>query len=242
LISEARARKPVFVLIHSPLLGPTTWAPVARELKVRGRQAIVPSLLGLAQAPSPQWQHVPESVRAATANVSDPIVLVGHSGAGPLLPAIAVALEGGIASLIFADAFLPPVMGSAPLAPPEFMDRLRALADEGMLPPWSSWFGEDTMRELVPDDAPRAAVERELPRLPLSYFEASVPVPDEWRRQRCAYLLFSPEPYGPSAAEARDRGCPVAEIAGVGHLAMLTHAISVTEALLDLEREAARQA
>ena len=92
--SEAQARKRVFVLIHSPLLGPRTWAPVARELGIRGHRAIVPSLLGLAHAPWPQWRHVPESVRAAAANVSDPIVLVGHSGAGPLLPAIADAIAG----------------------------------------------------------------------------------------------------------------------------------------------------
>ena len=239
-VSEARRSQPVFVLIHSPLLGPKTWAPVARGLGSRGRLAIVPSLLGLARAPSPQWRHIPQSVRAATAHVSDPIVLVGHSGAGPLLPAIADAVPAGIASTIFADAFLPPGRGSAPLAPPAFMERLTALAEEGVLPPWSSWFGQDAMRELVPDDALRASVERELPRLPLSYFEARVPVPDNWRRRRCTYLLFSPESYGPSADEARDRGWPVAEMSAVGHLAMLTHPVAVTEALLDLEREAAR--
>jgi pimeloyl-ACP methyl ester carboxylesterase len=85
-----------------------------------------------------------------------------------------------------------------------------------------------------------AAVERELPCLPLSYFEASVPVPENWRRLRCAYLLFSREAYGPSAADAREREWPVAEIPGLGHLAMLTHPIAVTEALLGLERETVR--
>jgi hypothetical protein len=45
---------PVFVLIHSPLIGPKTWLPVADELVRRGREALVPSLLGVAAAPAPQ--------------------------------------------------------------------------------------------------------------------------------------------------------------------------------------------
>jgi hypothetical protein len=32
---------PVFVLIHSPLVGPTTWSPLAEELERRGREAVV---------------------------------------------------------------------------------------------------------------------------------------------------------------------------------------------------------
>jgi hypothetical protein len=92
------------------------------------------------------------------------------------------------------------------------------------------------MRELVTDDRLRAAVEEEMPRLPLSYFEASVPLPGGWSARPCAYLLFSGEPYAKSAAQARDQGWPVAEIPGAGHLAMASNPIAVTDALLDLER------
>jgi hypothetical protein len=52
----------------------------------------------------------------------------------------------------------------------------------------------------------------------------------------CAYLLLSGEAYGESAADARARGWPVAEIPGVQHLAMATKPIPVTDALLELER------
>lgn len=92
------------------------------------------------------------------------------------------------------------------------------------------------MRELVPDERLRAALEREMPRLPLSYFEARVPVPDGWTRRPCAYLLLSADSYAHSAGEARALGWPVLEIHGVQHLAMATDPIPVTEALLDLER------
>jgi hypothetical protein len=227
---------PVFVLIHSPLVGPTTWLPVADELVRRGREAVVPPLLGVAAAPAPQWRHVPEVVRAATAETTAPVVLVGHSGAGLPLPAIADALTVAVAALVFVDSFLPPANGSLRLAPPGLMDQLRALASDGVLPPWSGWFGEDAMRELVPDERLRATLEEEMPRLPLAYFEASVPLPGGWSARPCAHLLFSGEPYAKSAAQARDQGWPVAEIPGAGHLAMASNPIAVTDALLDLER------
>jgi pimeloyl-ACP methyl ester carboxylesterase len=231
-----REGDPIFVLIHSPLVGPTAWSPVADELARRGREALVPSLRSVPDPAAPHWRQLSEAVRAATAETADPVVLVGHSAGGLLLPTIAEALIAEVAALVFVDSFLPPPGGSLRLAPPEFMGQLRALAADGVLPPWSSWLGEDAMRELVPDERLRAALEAEMPRLPLSYFEASVPLPDGWDARPCTYLLFTPEPYGQSAADARGRGWPVAEVAGVRHLAMATEPIAVTEALLELER------
>jgi pimeloyl-ACP methyl ester carboxylesterase len=164
------------------------------------------------------------------------VVLVGHSGGGVLLPAVADALTAEVAALVFVDTFLPPATGRVELAPPGFMDDLRALASDDVLPPWSRWFGEDTMRQLVPDERLRIVLEEEMPSLPLSYFEASVPVPDGWDARPCAYLLLTGEPYGESAADARGRGWPVAEIPGGQHLAMATEPIAVADVLLDLER------
>jgi pimeloyl-ACP methyl ester carboxylesterase len=226
-----------FVLIHSPLVGPGTWTPVAQELERRGRTAVVPSLLGVADAPAPQWHHCLDAVRAATEHLTEPLVLVGHSGAGLLLPQIAPTLGTEIAALIFVDAFLPPTTGSAPLAEPEFMDQLRALADDAVLPPWSTWFGEQGLRELIPDERLRTQLEREMPRLPLSYFEASVPAPAGWQNRPCGYLLFANEPYGPSAAWAREHHWPVVELADAHHLTLVTDPAAVTDALLGLERE-----
>jgi pimeloyl-ACP methyl ester carboxylesterase len=231
------AREPTFVLVHSPLVGPTSWVPAARELERRGRVAVVPSLVGVADAPEPQWRHVPDAVRSATSHLQRRAVLVGHSGAGLLLPVIADALAIEVAALIFVDSLLPPPAGRLPLGRPAFMDQLRALTTDGVLAKWSRWFGPDAMREMVPDERLRADLEAEMPRLPLSYFEAVVPLPKNWvDRRPCAYLLLSAIAYEASAAEARAYGWPVVEIHGVQHMAIATNAMPVTEALLNLER------
>jgi pimeloyl-ACP methyl ester carboxylesterase len=230
------SHEPAFVLVHSPLVGPTSWLPVAQALERRGRIAAVPSLVGVAEAPEPQWRHVSDAVRRATGHLRQRIVLVGHSGGGLLLPVIADALDSEVAALVFVDSFVPPPAGRLPLGPHAFMDQLRAMATDGVLPPWSHWFGADAMRELVPDERLRADLEAEMPSLPLSYFEATVRVPDVWMDRPCGYLLLSAGPYGKSAAEARAYGWPVIEIRDVQHLAIATNPIPVAEALLDIER------
>lgn len=112
------SREPAFVLVHSPLVGPTSWLPVARELERRGRVAVIPSLLGVAEAPEPRWRHVPQAVRVATSHLQQRVVLVGHSGAGLLLPVIADALDVEVAAMVFVDSRLPPPGGRSPLVLP----------------------------------------------------------------------------------------------------------------------------
>jgi pimeloyl-ACP methyl ester carboxylesterase len=116
-------------------------------------------------------------MRATTARILNRVILVGHSGGGLLLPRIVDGLTVEVAALVFVDSFLPPARGGVPLAAPGFIDKLRALATDGVLPRWSSWFGERAWRDLVPDERLRATLEMEMPRLPLSYFQAGVPLP-----------------------------------------------------------------
>jgi hypothetical protein len=152
-----------------------------------------------------------------------------------LLPGIAESFEGDVAGLVFVDAFLPPSGGAAGLVPAEYVDGLRALASDDVLAPWSTWFGQAAMRDLVPDDARRAEVEADMPRVPLSSLLAPVAIPERWERHSCAYVLLSVQPYGASAAEARARGWPVAEIADGKHLDAVRRPTAVTDALLAVE-------
>jgi hypothetical protein len=42
--------QPVWVLVHSPSVGPRTWQPVAERVQARGYESVVPSLLDVAEA------------------------------------------------------------------------------------------------------------------------------------------------------------------------------------------------
>ena len=111
------------------------------------------------------------------------------------------------------DAALPPAAGATPVAPPELLALLRDKASGGLLPRWTDWWDEEEVAPLFPDQAIRQAVTAEQPRLPLSYYEASVPVPAGWDAQPCAYLLFG-LPYDELASEARGRGWVVEQLPG----------------------------
>ena len=62
----------------------------------------------------------------------------------------AVAVE--VVALVFVDSLLPPPAGRLLLGPPAFTNQLRAMATDGVLAPWSRWFGADAMRVSVPDE------------------------------------------------------------------------------------------
>src|SRR5689334_19280364 len=98
-----------FVLVHSPLCGPLTWEPVADLLRQREIAALVPPLCDGEGSAEPYWQQHAASVAAALADVpaDAPLVLVGHSGAGPLLPVIRQRLQQTVGGYIFVDAGLP---------------------------------------------------------------------------------------------------------------------------------------
>src|SRR5207248_4809386 len=98
-----------YLLVHSPLVGPFTWSPVADALRDRGLEAIVPVLADSEASPVPYWQQHAESVARPVAEVSEarPLVFVGHSGAGQLLPAIRQVLRRPAAAYVFVDAGLP---------------------------------------------------------------------------------------------------------------------------------------
>jgi pimeloyl-ACP methyl ester carboxylesterase len=220
------------VLVHSPSVGPRTWEPVARRLTELGWEAAVPSLLGVGQQGPPFWSRVVDAVRAGldTCGQKQGVVLVAHSNAGLFIPVIAAALPGQVLGCIFVDAALPPPSGTAAVAPPELRALLRGKASSGLLPRWTDWWDEEEVAPLFPDPQTRKAVTEEQPRLPLSYYEASVPVPAGWDVRPCAYLLFGP-PYDEVATEAHGRGWIVERLPG-RHLHQLVDPDGVARSLL----------
>ncbi len=227
----ARSTAPALVLIHSPLVGALTWRPCIGLLQARGFRVVVPSLAGVVDDGQPYYSklaaRVAEVVRAD--RPAGPLVLIGHSGAGALLPAVAAACPSVVEAAVLVDAILPhPGASWFDTAPPALREHLRNLATDGWLPPWDQWFPPGTLDLLLPDPDPRARFVAELPRLPVAYFEERAPVVPDQARQH-AYLQLS-EAYQDVADEAERRGWPTLREA-VDHLAMLTRPESVVSQL-----------
>lgn len=228
----------VFVLVHSPVVGPGSWMPVARDLDRRGHHALVPWLLGTGEPSPRRWQDDVQAVCDALKTRSEPIILVGHSASGVLLPVIADAVAAPVSGLIFVDSDVPAQIGETPMVPPSILDRVRELAVDDILPPWPTWWdeeGENVMRFLVPDETVRTALVREMPSLPLAYLEQRIPSPPGWDHTPCSYLLLS-EAYAGAAAEARKREWQVEKIRGAQHLHAVVAPTVVSAALIRLAR------
>jgi hypothetical protein len=219
---------PAYVLVHSLLLGPQTWAPVAARLTASGAATVVPSLLDVAEADAPFWPSVVDKVNSAVSQLpqGQPLFLVAHSNAGPLVPVIVDAAQHPVAGCLFVDARLPSRTGPTPAASPERLSFLRAKATEGRLPRWTTWWNEDEVALLFPDEQTRLKVAAEQPRLPLSYYEQQIPAPDGWDDRPSGYLLFGP-PYDRMAQDARERGWHVQHVPG-NHLHQLIDPDMVT--------------
>ena len=215
------------VLLHSPLLGGLTWQAVAGELASRGRSVSTLSWPRLGSIDADFYRAL--AVSMAEQLAGEPCVLVLHSGAGALAPALEAAAD--IQGLILADAILPhPGRSWFDTAPPEMAASLRAGAEFGLLPEWHKWWPPGALERLLPDAEQRTALLAELEPLPLQYFEEIAP-PGAITRP-AAYLQLSGA-YDEEARLAGRMGWPVVALR-LHHLAMLTHAPAVATAIESL--------
>ncbi len=218
----------VFALIHSPLAGPSTWAGVADELRRRGQRVVVPDIRDAAE----HGTSVGDVVAAAAAQLPGAdLMLVGHSAAGILLPAIAAAAGRRAAGFAFVDSHLPGDARELPVAREGFVELIAPLAVDGVLPKWADWW-KTAMERLVPDPVTRETLRAEMPRLPLRYFENLVKVPSGWTEASCGYVRLS-EAFEAVAADAEERGWPVVRFTA-GHLHLAVDPVSVCSAILSL--------
>jgi alpha-beta hydrolase superfamily lysophospholipase len=223
-------------LIHSPLLGPFTWSLVADALRQPGWAVVMPDLHGDGldgERPYHQ-QHAQNATKAFyDLPAEEPVVLVAHSGAGPLLPAIGQQLPQPIAAYLFVDAGIPHAglsrldLLAAEL--PEAVPHLHKLLTSGQR--WPHWTNED-LAGLIPDASRRQKLLAELTPQPLAFFVEPIPVFPGWPDAPCAYLQLSAS-YDYSAAEARQRGWPVVRLE-VGHFYMVVNETAVADHILAL--------
>lgn len=221
-----------YVLLHSPLVGPSTWEPVARRLP----GAVVPSFLHIADARPPYWPIVAEAVTAAVERLppDTEVVLVAHSNAGRFMPVVVDAIGRTVKGCLFVDAALPARSGMTEAVAPALLDVVRRKAEGDLLPPWSQWWDEADIAPLFPDVETMRAVGHEQARLPMSFFEQRIPVPDGWNDGiPCGYLMFAPpgqDGDDDKACEARERGWRVEHLRG-RHLHQLIDPDAVAAAI-----------
>jgi hypothetical protein len=230
----------LFVLVPSPLVGPATWEPVAAALRDHGYAAVVPALVDREDDPRPTWrQHAGSVARAlAAVDAETPLILAGHSGAGPLLPAIRAQLGRPVAAYCFVDAGVPRdgasrldlMAAEAPEWAAEFRQELEAGA---RFPIWT----DADLREVVLDAEQRAALLAELRPRPLAFFTEPIPVFAGWPDAPCAYLQFSAA-YDVPAAQAQQAGWAYRRLAA-GHFHLLVDPAGVARAMVDLVRSTA---
>ena len=224
----------LYVLIHSPLVGPLTWKLVADQMRQMEIDIVVPTLVDSPDSGEPFWKQHAESVSQALAQIpKDTLVtLVAHSGAGPLLPAIRGALANPVNAYAFVDAGIPrdgatrlDLMNSEDSDwSKQFQEYLES---GGHFPDWSF----DDLQEIIPDDKLRAQMVAEIRPRALDFFTEPIPVFDGWPDAPCVYILFS-EPYKRAAVQARESGWPTYELEA-GHFHMLVDANAVTNLILE---------
>jgi pimeloyl-ACP methyl ester carboxylesterase len=229
--AERPVTRPSLVLVHSPLVGPMTWRGVADRL--RG--------LGYRRVETPEahaWAAQPDYYRALAARVAErldgePWVLVGHSGAGGLLPSVAATLGGRARAMVFVDAILPhPGRSWFETTPPALAGMLRERARDGAAPAWPDWFPHQVLEGLLPDAAVRAAFAAEAKPIPMAFLDEPAPITADPPAGACAYLRLSAG-YDAEANAAAAAGWTVAR-ERFHHLAMVSEPDRVAAALHSL--------
>jgi len=210
-------------LVHSPLVGPATMKPLAAELAARRWRATAPDLRSSART-------LGDFCAAAVRAVPTADVVIGHSGAGAVLPTVAARV--GARCTVFVDAVLP-AETTTYLPSPGFLDFIDTLPlHDGLLPAWHHWWPSDKVAELLPDERARRVVLDEIPAVPRSFYDDEIELPPSWWTQPACYLQLSPA-YDDELARADQHRWPTARRVG-GHLDLVVHPAEVADAIVEL--------
>ena len=224
-----------YILIHSPLVGPSTWQLVRAELEQLGRNVIVPELEDQPTATEPYWQQHASSLSRQLISLpaQQRVILVAHSGAGPLLPVIGQSLPGlEVSAYIFVDAGIPRDQASRldlmRLQDPEWARAFQQSLQRGeQFPTWR----EEDLQEVIPDIAQRQQMIAEVHPRSLSFFTEPIPVFSGWPDAPCAYIKFS-SAYTWDFQQAKQASWWVHEV-NAGHFHMLVEPTAVTQLIIE---------
>lgn len=215
------------VILPSPLLPTMAYARLADALRGAGVKPLIAD-------PTLRLGHaVDELMERWAHDAAQSDLLVAHSNAGLPSPVVR-SRTNSRTRIVFMDAALLPEAGKSSLAPPALRDAVASLADErGVLPPWTRWWPQETVRTVIPGDLVQA-IDGACPRLPVAYFDQNIEVPHGWTSAPNAYLAFG-ETYAAELDFARGLFWPTDRIEGA-HLQFLHEPVLVAERVLALAR------
>jgi len=200
----------------------------------RGIKAITPALTDSSISENPFWLQHAESVARDLRELSLAygLVLVGHSGAGPILPAIRQFLNHSVEAYVFVDAGIP-IDGFSRLdlmksEDPEWARQLEEELLNGQhYPTWTA----DDLRDIIPDEDLRQKLASEIKPRSMEFFSEPIPVFDEWPEAPCVYIKFS-SAYDKVSERVKEAGWPIYELKA-GHFHMLVNASMVADLLIE---------
>jgi hypothetical protein len=205
------------ILLHSPLTTASAWGTLPEALGAY--DVVVPEITDDDRPPYAARYVATAALKITAAGARPPLVLVAHSGAGPLLPPLGEAQRAAhrlVGGYVFVDAALPGPAGVRRLDQgtafdPGFAEFLDA---GGEFPDWEPPAGV-TLR-------PRGK----------EFFTEELPSGHDWPDAPCGYLRTSPA-YDAQPEQARLRGWTVADHE-CDHFAAITDPVGTAEALVDL--------
>lgn len=225
------------MLLHSPLTGAAAWGSLPAVLEAAGVRTAAVEVPSDDVPPYAQGYIAMAALAIASFRPAPPLALVAHSGAGPLLPGVALSQRAAgrsIGAYLFCDAGLPRPGN------PTLLDLLRqeddalassfeqALRNGARYPSWTV----DELAEQLPDRGARERLVGSLRPRGLDFFTEPLPTIEDWPDAPCAYLRTSAA-YTVAARTARSRGWPLTE-RDTGHFAAMRDPQGVAEDLLAL--------
>lgn len=205
------------VLLHSPLTTASAWGDLPAALT--GHRVVVPDITDDDRPPYAARYVARAALEITAAAPEPPILLIAHSGAGPLLPAIGAAQRAAhrlVGGYVFLDATLPGPAQTTRL------DQLKTHA-----PDFEQFLDAGNT---FPDYPPPPGITLR-PRAK-DFFTEQLPMPQDWPDAPCAYLRTSAA-YEADARQAKMRGWPVAEQEAT-HFAPTEDPANTAKALINL--------
>ncbi|MCR2825359.1 hypothetical protein [Microbacterium sp. zg.Y909] len=212
------------IVLGSVFLPGFVMDPFVSALRERGLVAtwVAPTSVGTAEAAGEEYATAAVRFGATTA--------IAHSNAGNFVPVLTAG--SAVRRVVFLDAIVPPLSGGTwPVVPARMRDTLLATARRGILPPWTRWWPQESVRPLFPDDATFARVDASTPSVPASYLSCRISAARNWAAElTCSYVAFGTT-YADEIGVAASAGWPVRTLE-LGHLGMLQDPAMVADAVM----------